>query len=86
MSEPVTVTGAQLASTALSLLGHPVDTPQARSKADYLHRMVGWLRTRIRYWSTLRQLEGLDDRTLADIGMERPNLSAIACRLSCPGQ
>ena len=41
-------------------------------EADPLRRMVGWLRTRIRYWSTLRALEDLDDRTLADIGMERP--------------
>ena len=82
----VTVPGAQLAATAVSLLDQSGDIPEARPKADPLHRLVGWLRTRIRYWSTLRALERLDDRMLADLDMERTNLTGIAWRLSRPSQ
>ena len=84
MSEPLTVPGVQLASTAVNFLD--LGIPEARPKADPLHRVVGWLRTWVRYWPTLRELERLDDHTLADIGMERPNLTEIAWRLSRPGQ
>jgi uncharacterized protein YjiS (DUF1127 family) len=86
MSEPVIVPGAQPATTAVRLLGQFGDTPQARPEAGPLPRMVGWLRTRIRYVSTLRALKRLDDRTLADIGIERPTLPATAWCLSRPGQ
>ncbi len=84
MSKFVTVPDAQLASTAVSLPGLGIS--DVRPKADPLHRMVGWLRARLQYGSVLRELERLDDRTLADIGMERPHLTRIAWRLSRPSQ
>ncbi len=75
---------AQLASTAMNLPG--LGIPEVRPKADLLHSVVEWLRAHLQYGSVLRELERLDDRTLADIGMERPHLTKIAWRLSRPSQ
>ena len=86
MSGLATLAEPQSASTAASLLDPRVGILEARPQPNLLHRMIGWLRTRIRYWSTLRELELLDDRTLADLGMYRMDLAEIACRLSRPGQ
>ena len=82
MSELVTVPGADLAATAVGHLSQSGDIPQARPRADPFHGLTRWLRTRTLYWSTLRALERLDDRMLADLGMERTNLAEVAWRLS----
>jgi uncharacterized protein YjiS (DUF1127 family) len=81
------VPGAPLAATAVSLPGRAGGIPKGRPEAGPLRRMVGWLRARLRHWSMQRALERLDDRTLADIGMERPRTiwPALACHPFRPG-
>jgi uncharacterized protein YjiS (DUF1127 family) len=88
MSEPVTAPRAQLASTTVSAIDQPLGTPEGRPEADLLQGIAGWLSARLRYASMMRELERLDDRMLADIGMERPrtSLTEIAWRLSRPSQ
>ncbi|NNF77552.1 MAG: DUF1127 domain-containing protein [Rhizobiales bacterium] len=42
--------------------------------------LIAPLRNRQTYWRTVRTLEGLDDRMLRDVGIERHQICAIARR------
>jgi uncharacterized protein YjiS (DUF1127 family) len=58
------------------------DYPQAGRASDALHGLLARLQARIGYWrryrATLRELGDLTDRQLADIGVVRANIPAVA--------
>jgi uncharacterized protein YjiS (DUF1127 family) len=52
--------------------------PQAGRASDILHGLVARLGYWRRYRATLRELGGLTDRQLADIGVLRANIPTVA--------
>lgn len=63
-----------------AIAGH--DHPEAGRTAELLRGLVARLEARIIYWlryrATVDQLAGLTDRQLADIGISRGNIAAVA--------
>jgi len=63
-----------------ALAGH--DYPEAARAADFVHGLVARLEARIAYWlryrATVADLDRLTDRQLADIGISRGNIAAVA--------
>ena len=63
-----------------ALAGH--DYPVAGRAAELLHGLFARLESRIAYWrryrATVSQLDDLTDRQLADIGISRGNIAAVA--------
>jgi uncharacterized protein YjiS (DUF1127 family) len=63
-----------------ALTGH--DYPEAGRASEILHGLVARLEARIAYWlryrATVAQLNDLTDRQLADIGISRGNIAAVA--------
>jgi uncharacterized protein YjiS (DUF1127 family) len=63
-----------------ALAGH--DYPEARRASDILHGLVARLEARIAYWlryrATVTELGSLTDRQLADIGIMRADIAAVA--------
>ena len=58
------------------------ELPEATSTMSRIRRLyegvVGWSQERRAYYETLRELNGLSDRDLADIGIARADIPAIA--------
>ena len=63
-----------------ALAGH--DYPEARRASEVLHGLVARLEARVAYWlryrATVSQLNDLTDRQLADIGIMRGDIAAVA--------
>jgi uncharacterized protein YjiS (DUF1127 family) len=63
-----------------ALTGH--DYPEAGRATDLLRGLVARLEARIAYWlryrATVTELGDLTDRQLADIGISRGNIAAVA--------
>ena len=63
-----------------ALAGH--DYPEAGRASDALHGLFARLEARIAYWrryrATVAELGDLTDRQLADIGISRGNIAAVA--------
>ncbi len=63
-----------------ALAGH--DHPEADRTSDALHGLFARLEARIAYWrryrTTVAELGDLTDRQLADIGISRGNIAAVA--------
>jgi uncharacterized protein YjiS (DUF1127 family) len=63
-----------------ALAGH--DYPEAGRAPDFLRGLLARLEARIAYWlryrATVADLECLTDRQLADIGISRGNIAAVA--------
>ena len=63
-----------------ALAGH--DYPEARRASQILHGLIARLAARIayslRYRATVDELDRLTDRQLADIGISRGNIAAVA--------
>ena len=63
------------------LLAGAVQSGPTRRAAGLLARFNRWLEDRRRYRATLRALEALDDELLADIGILRGEIEAVARRV-----
>jgi uncharacterized protein YjiS (DUF1127 family) len=63
-----------------ALAGH--DYPEARHAAERLRALVSRLEARVAYWrryrATVADLDRLTDRQLADIGIGRSDITAVA--------
>jgi uncharacterized protein YjiS (DUF1127 family) len=63
-----------------ALAGH--DYPEAGRTSDALRGLVARLEARVAYWlryrATVAELGDLTDRQLADIGISRGNIAAVA--------
>jgi uncharacterized protein YjiS (DUF1127 family) len=63
-----------------ALAGH--DYPEAGQTSEALHGLVARLEARIAYWlryrATVAELNDLTDRQLADIGIMRGDIAAVA--------
>jgi uncharacterized protein YjiS (DUF1127 family) len=58
------------------------DYPEAGRASEVLHGLIARLEARIAYWlryrATVAELNDLTDRQLADIGISRGNIAAVA--------
>jgi uncharacterized protein YjiS (DUF1127 family) len=58
------------------------DYPEAERASEVLHGLIARLEARIAYWlryrATVAELNDLTDRQLADIGISRGNIAAVA--------
>jgi uncharacterized protein YjiS (DUF1127 family) len=68
------------AKNITALAGH--DYPEGQRAADFLHGLFARLGARIGYWrryrATVAELQRLTDAQLADIGITRGNIFAVA--------
>jgi uncharacterized protein YjiS (DUF1127 family) len=70
-----------LAFALISSLG-----PDRRDAEEgFLDKLVLWARQRIRYHRALHELQRLDDRNLADIGLARDDIGRFARAAAWPG-
>jgi uncharacterized protein YjiS (DUF1127 family) len=72
--------------SAYNVKAHPAfsgyDLPEATSTVNRIRRLyrrvAGWTQERRAYYQTLSELNSLSDRDLADIGIARADIPAIA--------
>jgi uncharacterized protein YjiS (DUF1127 family) len=55
------------------------------AEEGFLGKLVLWARQRIRYHRALHELQRLDDRNLADIGLARDDIGRFAQAAAWPG-
>jgi uncharacterized protein YjiS (DUF1127 family) len=55
------------------------------AEEGFLGKLVLWARQRIRYHRALHELQRLDDRNLADIGLARADIGRFARAAARPG-
>ena len=69
---------------ALALISVPYRS-QIDSEEGFLGKLILWGQRRIRYHRALHELQQLDDRNLADIGLARDDIGRFARAAARPG-